>query len=344
VLRRLEGHTSWVNNVAFSPDGRQLLSASDDFSVRLWSVADGTLEALVSVGGQAVALGFRPFGRGFSFTDGNGLRSLPPIASVWETPPRELLAQAEADAGMRLVGSRLVAPAQPGATPTLTAPAPPPDALVLRGVEYGPVAGAWPFSRTTHITVVDARTLAPQPDAAPTWLDANRFALRLPPTPVALRLEREADPAVLFVYSPWLDARIPDSEIEWLPRAVLLRMQTQELATDAVLVAGEVLWGGGASPSDAESVACAEVTSTPPSVVEYQSPLLYYQPLASTGEASAHFVLGQPANTPFTLTVRAGALQKSVSYPGFPAGSLVIAPLHFDRTEAPQNPSCIGER
>lgn len=40
-LRSLQGHTAWVNGLAFSPDGEILASGSDDWSVRLWRVADG---------------------------------------------------------------------------------------------------------------------------------------------------------------------------------------------------------------------------------------------------------------------------------------------------------------
>lgn len=43
LLRRLEGHTSEVRSVAFSPDGATLASGSIDKSVKLWRVEDGAL-------------------------------------------------------------------------------------------------------------------------------------------------------------------------------------------------------------------------------------------------------------------------------------------------------------
>ncbi|KAH7398126.1 putative wd40 repeat pf20 [Cadophora sp. MPI-SDFR-AT-0126] len=43
ALQTLEGHSSWVKSVAFSPNGMQIVSGSDDRTVRLWDAATGAL-------------------------------------------------------------------------------------------------------------------------------------------------------------------------------------------------------------------------------------------------------------------------------------------------------------
>ena len=43
LLQTLEGHTDSVTSVAFSPNGKQVVSGSDDQTVRLWDTATGAL-------------------------------------------------------------------------------------------------------------------------------------------------------------------------------------------------------------------------------------------------------------------------------------------------------------
>ncbi|MFN6175164.1 MAG: WD40 repeat domain-containing protein, partial [Dolichospermum sp.] len=43
-VRTLQGHSSWVMSVAWSPDGLTLASGSDDHTVKLWDVQTGDCE------------------------------------------------------------------------------------------------------------------------------------------------------------------------------------------------------------------------------------------------------------------------------------------------------------
>ena len=47
-MQTLEGHSEWVRSAQFSPDGTNIVSASGDETVRVWSAATGEC---VDIGG-----------------------------------------------------------------------------------------------------------------------------------------------------------------------------------------------------------------------------------------------------------------------------------------------------
>ena len=61
----LKGHNSIVYDVAFSPNGRSLVSASFDYSVRIWNIRDGSSKVLPATGSHRsfISVVFSPDGR-----------------------------------------------------------------------------------------------------------------------------------------------------------------------------------------------------------------------------------------------------------------------------------------
>jgi WD40 repeat protein len=58
LQQTLEGHSSWVKSLAFSPDGQLLASGSHDGIVRLWDNATGVQREVLSAQGTVTQLEF----------------------------------------------------------------------------------------------------------------------------------------------------------------------------------------------------------------------------------------------------------------------------------------------
>ena len=79
----LQGHTSGVNSVAFSPDGRSIVSGSDDRSVRLWNAETRQPigQPLQGHTGSVLSVAFSPDGR--RIVSGSSDRSVQLWDSDW---------------------------------------------------------------------------------------------------------------------------------------------------------------------------------------------------------------------------------------------------------------------
>jgi WD40 repeat protein len=79
-LKRFKGHTASVRGLAFSPDGKQALSASFDGTLRVWDVEEGKELRCIRLPSGSAALALSPDGK--KFVVSNSVR--PIVLRVWD--------------------------------------------------------------------------------------------------------------------------------------------------------------------------------------------------------------------------------------------------------------------
>ncbi len=112
-----KGHEGALNAIVATPDGRQILTAGDDQTIRIWNADDGALERTLSGHeGPVLSLAIHPNGetllsgsadktaRLWNLADGALIRTLPahpsPVASVAFSPGGQRIVTAGADGGL----------------------------------------------------------------------------------------------------------------------------------------------------------------------------------------------------------------------------------------------------
>lgn len=84
--KTLNGHTSYVEAVAYSPDGAQLATASWDKTVHIWDVRSGSLERIIELPAEAWAMTFDPSGKTIAIGCWDGQ------VRLWDTEKRSIRA------------------------------------------------------------------------------------------------------------------------------------------------------------------------------------------------------------------------------------------------------------
>lgn len=96
VRAHLVGHTNDVLTLAFSPDGKTLVSGSEDETIRLWDVATGRQEGAPIESGHGTGIAFTPDGKRLAFgSPFEGITIIDvatrkPVAQVGESEPEAL--------------------------------------------------------------------------------------------------------------------------------------------------------------------------------------------------------------------------------------------------------------
>jgi hypothetical protein len=84
-LRTLSGHTANVFEVAFSPDGKRLATASDDGTIRIWNVTNGEAQVTFTPGAAAYHMTFSADAKTITTTEAGGRIKL------WDTATGKLI-------------------------------------------------------------------------------------------------------------------------------------------------------------------------------------------------------------------------------------------------------------
>ena len=90
-IQTLNGHSASVNTIAFSPDGKSIVSGSSDMNIRIWDLETGKSKGMAGGDGEVLSVAYSPDGQLIaSATKGGAVR-------LWDARTRKQVSQLNSD-------------------------------------------------------------------------------------------------------------------------------------------------------------------------------------------------------------------------------------------------------
>lgn len=346
-------HDAWINRLAISPDGAQLITTSDDRSAKVWEPQTGELLRVSHLAKQAAGVAFSPVDPVFAQGDGDALTFFPDLRRLADEDGEKAVATAEGETGRLLRDFEVVArgeredavEAKPPEEWTIA-----PDAVhvtVVRTVSSPALAG-----QGVEVELVRPEDDAPYaPPIRGTTQEDSAVDLTVPAGLAPSNLRLRVGDQTTWVHSPdWI---VPGDScaVETLPPdEIALLARSAGVTVDPAMghLVGHVWWSDSTDITAASPVGCAEVTvgDVHATYASSRSNRLADRGLNRTDPTRALFYAFNlpPGERAVTIRIGDAVVERPVR---IHAGDATVALFLLREDELPDNPTppkCLTDR